>query len=81
MVGKSEDQKEEIQGYIKVRMLLGCSLNDIVSEIKVVYGDTSCLLTLFVGGKKNLIPAYSLWKMHQNLADQSVRPQNKTSPK
>lgn len=41
MVGKSVDKKEEIRAYIKARTLLGCSLKDIFSEIKVVYGNTS----------------------------------------
>ena len=40
MVGKSVDKKEEIRAYIKARTLLGCSLKDIFSEIKVVYGNT-----------------------------------------
>ena len=68
-----------IQCYIKACTLLGCSLKDIFSEIKVVYDNTS--LSIFVGGKRNLMHAYSLLKMYQNQADQSVRLQEKTSLK
>lgn len=40
-------------------------------------------MTLFGGRKRNLIPAYSLLKMHQNhlLVDQTAQPQKKTLPK
>ena len=81
MVGKSVDRKDETQGYIQAWKLLGCSLKDIFSEIKLFMVTLLCLITLSISGKRSLILAYSLLKMHQNQADRSMRPQKKMSPK
>ena len=42
MVGKSDDQKDEIRAYIKARSKLGCSLKQLMIELSTTYGP-SCV--------------------------------------
>ena len=42
MVGRSVDNKDEIQAYIQARSKLGCSLKQLMTEISTAYGP-SCV--------------------------------------
>jgi transposase len=42
MVGRSVDKKDEIRAYIKARLKLGCSLEQLMTELSTAYGP-SCV--------------------------------------
>jgi histone-lysine N-methyltransferase SETMAR len=47
MVGRSVDKKYEIRAYIKTRSKLGCSLEQLMTELSIAYGP-SCVYYITV---------------------------------
>ena len=66
MVGRSVDQKDEIQAYTKARSKLGCSLKELITEFSDTYGPSSVSSDTIRRWKNKFEFGVKAIKMHQN---------------
>ena len=72
-VGRRVDQKDGIRAYIKACSKLGCSLEQLMTELSTIRKDLLvCPMTKLGAGKINLNLVKSPSKVHQTQAGQNL---------